>query len=906
MDEDTEIENLMENVNLEYMLEFETDIFLNMIPRSQCALAIVAKGLNLDLVIFNILKVYCDPGNLILVLNASDGEEKYFRDKLKNENVHNINSGVNAADREEKYLSGGIHFITTRILVVDLLKNRICIDKITGLIVLRAHKIFESCQEAFALRLFRQGNKTGFVKAFTNSPESFTMGYCHVEKVMRALFVKGLFIWPRFHGLVRQSLKEYEPQVIELHVPISDSMKKLQSVLLELMNITVNELKKITNALDIPEITVENCLIKKFHKILQAQLDLIWNQLGGKSKQLVSDLRTLRQLLMTLFCSDTVTFYNYVMQYQTRDYTSVAHWVYFKPADMFFSLAKALVFSGNREFNPEFCGKWKVLLELLKVEIPNEIKSSNYKDSTVLILCSDQKTCHQLSRLLTDGPHLYLLTMALKKKIKFSALSKQFKDSCGDVQHIFAEDEISDIGPKETKRTKKEQSEGGSSKKIGSEDQTEESEDTEEYQSTYILTMSQNILEKSSDDFGANDTTFEPVSQLENMDLSQMCESLTRPKILIQTFKANNNYVSLQNTLEILKPQYIVLYHSNVTAVREIEMYEAHRRNETPCKIYFLMHTDTVEEQAYLTALRREKEAFETLIETKRTMVIPEDQDGKSDHCAGLQRGITQPSKDTRKGGQEDGPHRRLVIVDMREFRSDLPHLIYKRGIDIEPVTLAIGDYILTPEICVERKSLSDLIGSLDSGRLYQQCIQMMRYYTKPMLLIEFDVHKSFGWQKFIMGDDIENFGIQQKLLLLTIHFPKLKIIWSHGPYATAQLFDELKHGKSEPKVVEAKALGGGEADLDLIESKYNTNLYDFLEKLPGLNMKNIHEFLRKGHSLREVLSKSEEELKELLGNTADAKAFFSILHEEHIEKQEPEPKFKKGGKFKSFRRNKC
>ena len=51
------------------------------------------------------------------------------------------------------------------------------------------------------------------------------------------------------------------------------------------------------------------------------------------------------------------------------------------------------------------------------------------------------------------------------------------------------------------------------------------------------------------------------------------------------------------------------------------------------------------------------------------------------------------------------------VIVDMREFRSELPSLLHKRGIDIEPKTIEVGDYILTPEICVERKSISDLIG---------------------------------------------------------------------------------------------------------------------------------------------------------------------------------------------------
>lgn len=65
--------------------------------------------------------------------------------------------------REEIYFNGGIHFITTRILVVDLLKKRVPIAKITGFVVLRAHTILESCQEAFALRLFRQNNKVRFL-----------------------------------------------------------------------------------------------------------------------------------------------------------------------------------------------------------------------------------------------------------------------------------------------------------------------------------------------------------------------------------------------------------------------------------------------------------------------------------------------------------------------------------------------------------------------------------------------------------------------------------------------------------------------------------------------------------------------------------------------------------------------
>lgn len=146
------------------------------------------------------------------------------------------------------------------------------------------------------------------------------MGFCHVERVMRALFVKELYIWPRFHVLVRSSLSKHEvsllfifvtstvihkntqinfqPQVIELHIPITEQMKKLQTYILEIMNATVKELKRINPGLEMQEITVENCLTKKFHKILQAQMNAVWHQLSNKSTELIAELKTLRHLLL--------------------------------------------------------------------------------------------------------------------------------------------------------------------------------------------------------------------------------------------------------------------------------------------------------------------------------------------------------------------------------------------------------------------------------------------------------------------------------------------------------------------------------------------------------------------------------------------------------------------------------
>ena len=69
-------------------------------------------------------------------------------------------------------------------------------------------------------------------------------------------------------------------------------------------------------------------------------------------------------------------------------------------------------------------------------------------------------------------------------------------------------------------------------------------------------------------------------------------------------------------------------------------------------------------------------------------------------------------------GGQQSSTVPSQVIVDMREFRSTLPSLLHAAKILVIPATLTVGDYILSPDICVERKSIHDLVQSFTSGRL--------------------------------------------------------------------------------------------------------------------------------------------------------------------------------------------
>jgi DNA excision repair protein ERCC-4 len=106
------------------------------------------------------------------------------------------------------------------------------------------------------------------------------------------------------------------------------------------------------------------------------------------------------------------------------------------------------------------------------------------------------------------------------------------------------------------------------------------------------------------------------------------------------------------------------------------------------------MQGGSSEEQRYLSSIKREKEAFKKLIMEKSTMLVPTPN-------------LQAPTTDSTTALNESH-----VIVDVREFRSSLPSFLHEKGYQLDAVTLTVGDFILTPNICVERKSISDLFGS--------------------------------------------------------------------------------------------------------------------------------------------------------------------------------------------------
>jgi len=354
------------------------------------------------------------------------------------------------------------------------------------------------------------------------------------------------------------------------------------------------------------------------------------------------------------------------------------------------------------------------------------------------------------------------------------------------------------------------------------------------------------------------------------------------------------------NNLQELRPRFIIMYDPEPAFVRRVEVYRT-AHPQLDLRVYFLMYAESVEEQRYLSNLRREKESFERLIREKAMMALPLQADGRPAEQSADER-LLRTINSRLAGGQRSAtsePPR--VIVDMREFRSSLPSMLHGAGMQVIPCTLQVGDYILTNTMCVERKSLSDLIQSFNSGRLYTQCELMSIHYQHPILLIEFDQGKSFSLQTINESKSgpratainsrtkPSEIDIQSKLVLLTIAFPRLRVIWSSSPYSTSDIFAELKQNYDEPEVNRVAAIGleeinnshngeGTAASSLSSENSYNLTPQDILLSLPGITVKNYRLISNSIRDLGELCDWSQEEINHLIGREA-GKSLFEFLH---------------------------
>ncbi|KAJ4784542.1 DNA repair endonuclease UVH1 [Rhynchospora pubera] len=952
------------------MLSFQEQIISDLLEDVNGGLVVLSSGLPVSPILVSLIPLL--PSHLTpLLLSVPDS----LLPSLSVLSPLSISFDLPSHQRTSLYTSGRPLILSPRILIADLLTSRCLPSSISALFLFNAHRLSDTSTESFIARLLRLSSPHNHlipIFAFSDSAHGMVSGFAKAERLMKCLYVRRLHLWPRFHVLVSSDLETDPPEVVDIRVPMSPAMKGIQVAVLEAMDACLKELRR-TNKVDVEDLTVEKGLFKSFDEIVRRQLDPIWHTLGKKTKQLVSDLRTLRKLLDYLIRYDAVTYLKYLDTLRVSEGVR-SMWIFANSSHKIFELAKRRVYqvvradgskvgldnkatptkkrrvtsnnkkgkeidneasSSNKEIGGivleevlEEAPKWKVLRELLEeieeerskgTKVTEQIMSGEDADSTdiVLVTCKDERSCLQLEDCILKGSQQAMRgewEKYLLGKIELQSVFKRSKTKPKEPKGFGVIDGgiVTTKGPSESSEpntisilenkallaaaskiskstireveTEIEATESSKPKKGRGKGKSKKNSVPDCNAQSSGVQIEEPQGQSHDLSTGASASS---VVQIEEKSHSQSHKSTsgglsnTKPLPPVQFYALDRD----RRILQEWKPSVVIVYHPDMTFVREIEIYKSENPNRK-LKVYFLFYEDSTEGQKFEASIRRENSAFESLIRQKSLMMIPVDQNGR---CLGPATQSTEPDSAlsnsmTRKaGGRKPLEKEMQVIVDMREFMSSLPNVLHLKGMKVIPVTLEVGDYILSPLICVERKSIGDLYQSFASGRLFHQVETMVRYYKIPVLLIEFSQDKSFSFQSASeIGDDVSPTNIISKLSLLVMHFPRLRLVWSRSLHATADIFLSLKSNQDEPDENKAMRVGvpseDGVIENDVRAENYNTSAIEFLRRLPGVTDSNYRALMDCCNNLAELALLPVEKLAELMGSQKAARTLKEFL----------------------------
>jgi DNA excision repair protein ERCC-4 len=174
-------------------------------------------------------------------------------------------------------------------------------------------------------------------------------------------------------------------------------------------------------------------------------------------------------------------------------------------------------------------------------------------------------------------------------------------------------------------------------------------------------------------------------------------------------------------------------------------------------------------------------------------------------------------------------------------------------------------DYVVSSETAVERKTVRDLISSIYDGRLFVQCSDLVKYYQKPLLVVQGNIADLAE-----SSEDMEDIDVKLHAERMPIAYDALitiamefRIPTIHTPSAeqTAQLLVTLVN----------RSLREGKATGPLLrkikkENPINIQQLSVLASLPGVGEKLAARMLKKFHTPIRALNASAAELATIPG----------------------------------------
>jgi DNA excision repair protein ERCC-4 len=205
------------------------------------------------------------------------------------------------------------------------------------------------------------------------------------------------------------------------------------------------------------------------------------------------------------------------------------------------------------------------------------------------------------------------------------------------------------------------------------------------------------------------------------------------------------------------------------------------------------------------------------------------------------------------------------IVVDERERNSNIPQLLKNAGAVIDFTQLKVGDYVVSSETAVERKTVRDLISSIYDGRLFIQCSDLVKHYQKPLLVVQGNIAELAETPEDMEDMDIklhtERMPLAYDALITVAMEFRIPIIHTPSAQQTAQLLVTLVN----------RSLREGKATGPLLRKiKKENPIYiqqlSVLASLPGVGEKLAARLLQKFHTPVRALNASAAELATIPG----------------------------------------
>ena len=317
-----------------------------------------------------------------------------------------------------------------------------------------------------------------------------------------------------------------------------------------------------------------------------------------------------------------------------------------------------------------------------------------------------------------------------------------------------------------------------------------------------------------------------------------------KQKEIIKAFRKGKYDVLLSTSvaeegIDIPAVDLVVLYEPVPSEVRMIQRRGRTGRKRTG-RVKVLIANSTRDEAYYWASIRKEDHM-------KNQLINPNVLKELNESAVERMEGEKKVKVLDRSKKEENLP---VVYADSREGNSKVIRHLSEMDIDVKIRTMSVGDYQVSDEVVIERKTAKDFVDSIIDKRLFKQARELSEEFKKPLIILE--------------GDDIYNGmlhpnAIRGTMASLALDF-RISILPTRNSQDTAALIKRiaLREQKGEKPSISIRT---DKKPVTMMEQQ----LF-IVESLPSIGPVNAKNLLKHFGSVSDVLNASESELQEVEG----------------------------------------